>query len=116
MIDDLVKRLWESDEASELTNQAARRIEKMKAKLDLSEGALDVASKSWGECQRILEQTEAKLAKAMSALSEHSTARCFGSGEVLGLSLSDSPMGREVLARMDHARTVLAELEGEIDD
>jgi hypothetical protein len=60
-----------------------------------------------------IEELEAKLAKAMSALSGHSTARCFGSGEVLGLSLSDSPMGREVLARMDHARTILAELKGE---
>ena len=60
-----------------------------------------------------IEELEVKLAKAMSALSGHSTARCFGSGEVLGLSLSDSPMGREVLARMDHARTTLAELKGE---
>jgi hypothetical protein len=34
MTDDLVKRLWESDEASALTNQAARRIEKLKAKLE----------------------------------------------------------------------------------
>jgi hypothetical protein len=59
---------------------------------------------------------EAKLTKAMSALSEHSTARCFGKGEVLGLNLSDSPMGREVLARMEHARTTLAELKGETDE
>jgi primosomal protein N'' len=44
------------------------RIEELEAKLDLSEGALDVASKSWGECQRILEQTEAKLNKAIDAL------------------------------------------------
>jgi predicted RNase H-like nuclease (RuvC/YqgF family) len=29
MSDDLVKRLWESDEASALTNQAARRIEEL---------------------------------------------------------------------------------------
>jgi hypothetical protein len=32
MSDDLVKRLWESDEASALTNQAARRIEELEAK------------------------------------------------------------------------------------
>jgi flagellar motility protein MotE (MotC chaperone) len=31
--DDLLKRLWESDEASALTNQAARRIEELEAKL-----------------------------------------------------------------------------------
>ena len=29
MSDDLVKRLWESDEASALTNQAARRIKEL---------------------------------------------------------------------------------------
>ena len=40
-----------------------RRADEAQAKLDLSEGALDVASRSWGECQRILEQTEAKLAQ-----------------------------------------------------
>jgi hypothetical protein len=40
MTDDLVKRLWESDEASALTNQAARRIEQLKAENKLlSEGA-----------------------------------------------------------------------------
>ena len=33
MSDDLLKRLWESDEASALTNQAARRIEELEAKL-----------------------------------------------------------------------------------
>ncbi len=44
---------------------ARNRIEELEAKLDLSEGALDVASRSWGECQRMLEQTEAKLAKAV---------------------------------------------------
>ena len=130
MTDDLLKRLWESRRTerrgSEMTDEELlhreyekllrERIEELESKLALSEGALDVASKSWGECQRILEQTEDKLDKAMSALSEHSTARCFGSGEVLGLSLSDSPMGREVLARMDHARTTLAEMKGETDE
>jgi hypothetical protein len=32
MSDDLVKQLWESDEAVALTNQAARRIEELKAR------------------------------------------------------------------------------------
>ena len=41
--------------------EMADKIEELEAKLDLSEGALDIASKSWGECNRILEQTEAKL-------------------------------------------------------
>jgi ABC-type transporter Mla subunit MlaD len=39
--DDLLKRLWESDEASALTNQAARRIEKLEAKLAKAVKALD---------------------------------------------------------------------------
>jgi hypothetical protein len=40
MTDDLVKRLWESDEASALTNQAARRIEELETEIKLlSEGA-----------------------------------------------------------------------------
>jgi putative intracellular protease/amidase len=41
MIDDLVKRLWESDEASALTNQAARRIEKLERKLAKAVEALE---------------------------------------------------------------------------
>jgi exonuclease VII small subunit len=101
MTDDLVKRLWESDEASALTNQAARRIEELKAKLDLSEGALDVASKSWGECQRILKQTEAKLAKAVEALER------IASGEFSGRMLTSMPPKD---AAQYFARTTLAEL------
>jgi uncharacterized coiled-coil protein SlyX len=69
MSDDLVRRL--SDLAEVLTPwgqqialDARNRIEELEAKLDLSEGALDVASRSWGECQRMLEQTEAKLRTA----------------------------------------------------
>jgi hypothetical protein len=41
MTDDLVKRLWESDEASALTNQAARRIEEVEAKLAKAVEALE---------------------------------------------------------------------------
>ena len=33
MTDDLVNQLWESDEASALTNRAARRIEELESKL-----------------------------------------------------------------------------------
>jgi len=76
-----------------LTKVNADRIEKLEAKLDLSEGALDVASRSWGECQRILEQTEAKLAKAVEALDR----------------IQDGSYGK--LAAK--ARTILAELKGE---
>jgi hypothetical protein len=45
----------------------AERALRAEAKLDLSEGALDIASRSWGECQLVLEQTEAKLAKLVQA-------------------------------------------------
>ena len=69
MSDDLVKRLRLGACALEI-EQAADRIEVLETKLDLSEGALDIASKSWDECQRTLEQTEAKLAKAVEALDE----------------------------------------------
>jgi hypothetical protein len=111
MSDDLKKRLldwemWDEGDINDAREEAHARIEELCVLHREYEKILT---------ERI-EELEAKLAKAMSALSEHSTARCFGSGEVLGLSLSDSPMGREILARMDHARTVLAELEGELDD
>ena len=41
MSDDLVNQLWESDEASALTNRAARRIEELEAKLAKAVGALE---------------------------------------------------------------------------
>lgn len=34
MMSDLVERLWKSDEASSLTNEAARKIEKLEAALN----------------------------------------------------------------------------------
>jgi uncharacterized coiled-coil protein SlyX len=73
MSDDLVKmaRLAQRDErmsTGALYGALADRIEELESKLELSEGALDVASRSWRECQRILEQTEDKLDKAIDAL------------------------------------------------
>jgi uncharacterized alpha-E superfamily protein len=47
MTDDLVNQLWESDEASALTNRAARRIEELEAKL--------------GKTTKLLEQIERRL-------------------------------------------------------
>jgi hypothetical protein len=41
MTDDLVNQLWESDEASALTNRAARRIEELEAKLAKAVEMLD---------------------------------------------------------------------------
>jgi hypothetical protein len=53
MSDDLVKQLWESDEAVALTNQAARRIEELKAREEaIVRSALERAAKTadgyWG--------------------------------------------------------------------
>lgn len=61
-------------------------------------------------------ELEAKLAKAALSVKRLSTSECFGSSEVWGLSLPDSPLGREILARMDYANTTLAELKGEVDE
>ena len=62
-----------------------------------------------------IEELEAKLAKTVLSVKRLSTSECFGSSEVWGLSLSDSPLGREILARMDYANTTLAELKGEVE-
>ena len=63
-----------------------------------------------------IEELEAKLAKAVQSLKRLSTAECFGSGEVLGLCLSESSLGREILTRMDYANTALAALKGQDDE
>ena len=101
----------------------ADRIEELEAKLNLSEGALDVASKSWSECQRILEQTEAKLAKCQAlmhaGLAEYQRrlVRSLEALDALADCVDDGCHRSEMrmATAMDHARTVLEELEGEID-
>ena len=80
MSDDLVKQLHNLHKQATVERshfyvgrcvaQAIDRIEELESKLALSEGALDVASRSWGECQRILEQTEAKLSKSEALLAK----------------------------------------------
>lgn len=93
------------------------RIEELEAKLDLSEGALDVASKSWGECQRILEQTEAKLAKCEAlmhaGLAEYKRRLVMALEAMKFWSQAQEP---EIDAAIDLMQTTLAELEGELDD
>lgn len=59
---------------------------------------------SWQSERDALLQRIAGLEHALTRLS---TAECFGDGEILGKSLSDDPMGREILARMKYARTAL---------
>ena len=126
MSDDLVKRLRETTHMyqvdCELKMKCADRIEALIAE----QSNLVVAAHRQGYDQaravcselrramteRIMEH-EAKLAKAYAALDILATAQCFGSGEILGLRLPDTPMGREILARMDFANTTLAEIKGE---
>ena len=127
MSDDLVRRL--SDLAEVLTPwgqqialDARNRIEELEAKLDLSEGALDVASRSWGECQRMLEQTEAKLSKSEALLAKAVEALGEIAKPKVGPDLywSDDEVARWRAGWYrkygDIARTTLAELKGEKDD
>jgi predicted RNase H-like nuclease (RuvC/YqgF family) len=95
MSDDLVKRLWESDEASALTNQAARRIE------DLEKGFWNLHREYDNRGDRI-EELEAKLTKAVEAL-EH----------LVYLQSGNPCTGIQAGKWLDQARTTLAELKGE---
>lgn len=78
-------------------------------------GALQEVTTELEQAEARIEELEAKLAKAVLSVKRLSTSECFGSSEVWGLSLSDSPLGREILARMDYANTTLAELKGEVE-
>jgi uncharacterized coiled-coil protein SlyX len=94
------------------------RVKELEAKLDLSEGALDVASKSWGECQRILEQTEAKLAKAVNHIewfiSEDETNR--GDEPTSHGGRTWDEINEYFITHLDSAVAFVAELKGETDE
>ena len=47
--------------ANDVADVSIDKAKELEAKLDLSEGALDIASRSWGECQPIIKELEAKL-------------------------------------------------------
>lgn len=49
----------------------------------------------------------AEVERLRKALVRLSTAACFGNGDALGLCMLESPMGREILARMDFAKEAL---------
>jgi hypothetical protein len=65
MSDDLVKRLWESDEASALTNQAARRIEELEAKVMKASNAALLEKRRADEAEAKLSKSEALFSKAV---------------------------------------------------
>jgi GTPase len=92
MTDDLVKQLWESDEASALTNQAARRIEELKAKLEAVTTVRELMGHMWG-------LAEDKLQKAIEAL------------ELADAALSGANMNMRVVER--RVKAAIAELKGE---
>ena len=72
MSDDLVNQLWESDEASALTNRAARRIEELKAREEaIVRGALEEVSDLADDAgTRFLTGGEEKIAIALSKFSQ----------------------------------------------
>jgi len=131
MSDDLLKRLDQAlhfedwmpvpdnfSEAVPLLRESRSRIEELEAKLALSEGALDVASRSWGECQRVLGQTEAKLAKCEAlmhaGLAEYQR-RLVRAVRLIQFLDKEYQHVWGVTAKSE-VRTVLAELEGELDE
>ena len=60
-----------------------------------------------------IEELEAQQAITLTALKQLSTAGCFGNGEALGIDMSKTPLGREILARMEYARATIAKIKGE---
>ena len=97
MSDDLVKRLWESDEASALTNQAARRIEELEGKLSKSEALL---AKALGELKVFTDLSAYMQASASYNKRKHES------------SITDT-MWSQWSKQLKFARTTLAELKGE---
>lgn len=59
-----------------------------------------------------LHDLEAKLDKALEALNKLSTSQVFGDGEALGTVLTESPLGREIIARKKYALNVIEEIKG----
>jgi hypothetical protein len=67
MSDDLVKRLWESDEASALTNQAARRIEELEAKAMKASNAAFLEKRRADAAEARVKELDAEIAKWRAA-------------------------------------------------
>ena len=104
--EDLLQKLWESDEASALTNQAARRIEELEA--DLRKMALDCMAVDWQAAEAYQAQlaAEAKLAKAMKALAQIGKT----------YTADKSRLIHSDLWIIEMVQTTLAELKGETND
>jgi len=56
-----------------------------------------------------LADLRAENARLRSVLMKLQTSQCFGNGEVVGLDLNASPLGREIMARIQVARAALAQ-------
>jgi hypothetical protein len=104
MSDDLVKRLWESDEASALTNHAARRIE------ELERGFWNLHREYDRRGDRI-EELQAKLTKAVEAL-DLLALHASGLEKQLTEDLFHQDFCGESVT-LTCVRTTLAELKGE---
>ena len=59
-----------------------------------------------------IERLRGEVAMAVEALEKLSTPHGFSGVAILGRRLSESLMGREIRARMEYARSTLAELTG----
>jgi len=68
----------------------------------------------WGDTVRYVDGTcyiradAPELVALVEALRNAGTACLHGSGEAWGMRLSESPLGREIIARMDAANAALA--------
>jgi uncharacterized coiled-coil protein SlyX len=107
MSDDLVKRLWESDEASALTNQAARRIEELDDIIRHDRERIEELVSMVDSKDALIEELKAKLAKAVDALD------WIGNHMVMSMALNEDHLCRMM---KQCARTTLAEMKGETDE
>lgn len=64
----------------------------------------------------LIAELKAERDALVDALDKLATPQCFGTGTILGQCLSDNPMGREIIARMEYARATLAKIKEKNDE
>ena len=111
MTDEAVKAVADRIEAQ------AAEIERLRGDLakagrDLNMARYGQPDFAWSIHKQAMADIEAKLAMAVEALGKLSTPHGFSGVAILGRRLSESLMGREIRARMEYARSTLAELTG----